>query len=130
MPAKASEETTSAVNPLFLIVLVVAAFWFANRGSGPAPDVKPEPDKPVPGPVEPQKPTEKQVWDNLARFVELNRLPLLDAHTHQIVKIADELKAMGYLSDVSRVEPWRTAKREDITETNRASIVSAIRGAP
>lgn len=128
---KASDAPAPAVNPLVLLILVVAAFWYFNRTSTPAP--APGPDKPIPGPVEPvapAKPTEKQVWDNLAKFVELDRLPTLDTHTHQLVKIADELKAMGYLSDVARVEPWRTAKREDITAANKAAILSKLRGSP
>jgi len=81
-------------------------------------------------PIDPVKPAEKQVWETLARYVELDRLPTLDTHTHQLVKIADELKAMGYLSDVSRVEPWRTAKREDITAANKAAILSTLKGSP
>ena len=118
-------------SPLLLFLIVGAVLWFANRGGdGPTP-VPPEP--PAPGPVEPidpVKPAEKQVWETLARYVELDRLPTLDTHTHQVVKIADELKAMGYLSDVSRVEPWRTAKREDITAANKSAIISTLKGSP
>lgn len=125
---KASEQSTS---PLLLILIVGAVLWFFNsRGDGPTP-VPPGP--PTPGPVEPidpVKPAEKQVWETLARYVELDRLPTLDTHTHQVVKIADELKAMGYLSDVSRVEPWRTAKREDITAANKSAIISTLKGSP
>ncbi len=128
---KASETPVPAVNPVMLLILIVAALWYFNRSSGPTP--APEPDKPVPGPVEPivpAKPTEKQVWESLAKFVELDRLPTLDTHTHQLVKIADELKAMGYLADVARVDAWRTAKREEITAANKAAIVAKLRGSP
>jgi hypothetical protein len=105
--------------------------WYFNRSSAPNP--APEPDKPIPGPVDPvtpAKPTEKQVWETLAKLVELDRLPTLDTHTHQLVKIADELKAMGYLTDVGRVDAWRTAKREDITTANKATVLSTLRGSP
>lgn len=128
---KVSETPVPAVNPVILLILIVAAFWYFNRSSGPTP--APKPDEPVPGPVEPivpAKPTERQVWETLAKFVELDRLPTLDTHTHQLVKIADELKAMGYLADVGRVDAWRTAKREEITAANKSAIVAKLRGSP
>lgn len=100
----------------------------SGRNDGPAPAPVPPPG-PV-EPIEPTKPTEKQVWESLAKYVELDRLPTLDTHTHQVVKIADELKAMGYLTDVGRVELWRTAKREDITAANKAAILSTLKGSP
>lgn len=126
-----ASETQPESNPLVLLVIVIAAMWYFNRSSAPNP--APEPDKPIPGPVDPvtpAKPTEKQVWETLAKLVELDRLPTLDTHTHQLVKIADELKAMGYLTDVGRVDAWRTAKREDITTANKATVLSTLRGSP
>lgn len=128
---KQSEVAAPTLNPIILIVVIVIAFLYFRSGNPPLP--APKPDDTVPGPVEPvvpAKPTEKQVWESLAKFVELDRLPTLDTHTHQLVKIADELKAMGYLSDVTRVDGWRAAKREDITAANRAAVVAKLKGSP
>jgi hypothetical protein len=129
---KASEAPAPTINPLILVVVIIIAFMYF-RGGQNAPLPAPKPDDTVPGPVEPvvpAKPTEKQVWESLAKFVELDRLPTLDTHTHQLVKIADELKAMGYLADVTRVDGWRTAKREDITAANKAAVIAKLKGSP
>lgn len=127
MPQQPENGPTS---PLVFFLIIGAVLWFmSNRDNWPTPaPVPPEPG-PV-EPIEPTKPTEKQVWESLAKYVELDRLPTLDSHTHQVVKIADELKAMGYLTDVARVEPWRAAKREDITAANKAAILSTLKGSP
>lgn len=128
---KVSEVTAPTINPLILVVVIVIAFMYFRGGQAPLP--APKPDDTVPGPLEPvvpAKPTEKQVWESLAKFVELDRLPTLDTHTHQVVKIADELKAMGYLSDVTRVDSWRAAKREGITAANKATIIAKLKGSP
>lgn len=91
-----------------------------NGPVGPLPDPA-EPDKPKP--VEPQKPAEQDVWKALAALVRSGRVP----HTDRVIAAAELLKSAGYLSDLSRLERWRSARTE-IDSANAGTLAAQVEG--
>ena len=78
--------------------------------------VLPEPD---PG----KKYPASEHWDSLANMVERGMI----RHTDEILWIADNLKTLGHVEDLGRVEKYR-AKRETLDESNRAFEANHLRG--
>lgn len=114
---------------LIAIALLIFAGWVIYASVGPQrlPDV-PDDTKPVPvNPVDPAKPTEAQVWSGFADYVATNPFGVLNSHTNHVLLVAEELKRVGLLKDISRLDGWRN-NRQEITDANRAQIVSVIRG--
>ena len=120
----ASEKQSGSLLP---VVLIIGAIWlFSQQGSAPKP-VQPDPIKPTPDLIS-VKPSADQTWEAFAVAVESKMLGgTMQQHTDHLLKIADTLKEAGTLTDVSRVDDWRT-KRIDITDANRAEIVKKLRG--
>ena len=76
--------------------------------------VLPEPGKKYPA---------SEHWDSLADMVERG----LIRHTDEILWIADNLKTLGHVEDLGRVEKYR-AKRETLDASNRAFEANHLRG--
>ena len=62
-------------------------------------------------------------WGSLAALVENG----LIRHTDEILWVADNLKALGHVSDLARVEKYR-GKRETLDTSNRAFEANHLRG--
>lgn len=65
--------------------------------------------------------SEAEVWKELALSIEKG----VHRDTDDVVFTAENLKTMGRLSDISRIEPLRK-KLVRIDETNRAEIAAGI----
>ena len=85
------------------------------------------PDKPdnTDGQVQPDDRTypASEHWDSLANLIENGMV----RHTDEILWIADRLKTLGHVEDLSRVDKYR-AKREILDESNRSFEANHIRG--
>lgn len=118
-------DQQQASQPWMLILIIVGIFMFRQSGGT---DPKPDPVDPVqPDPVV-VEPAESDYWASLAHCVETKAIGgELQQNTDHLLKIVDLLKESGKVSDTSRVEAWR-AKRVEITDANRAQIVSQLVG--
>ena len=116
--------------PVLLWILIAAGiFWWSQ--SGPATPVVPVPPNPddqhETDPQPAVSPAESEYWSALATCVERNSFGVLQQHTDHLLQIVDLLKQSGAIKDDARVTAWR-AKRVEITDANRAAIVSTLRG--
>lgn len=68
--------------------------------------------------------TEDQHWEALAVLVE--NLEVSD--TDEIVFVAQQLKRVGYLKDLARIEKFITGRCEAITDANKNHIANTLRG--
>ena len=116
--------------PVLLWILVAAGIWWWSQ-SGPAKPIVPVPPNPDdqhetdPQPV--VSLAESEYWTALAQCVEKSSFGTLQQHTDHLLQIVDLLKQSGAIKDDGRVALWR-AKRVEITDANRSSIVSQLRG--
>jgi len=115
-------------SPILLFILIaVGIFWWSQ--SGPATPVVPIPpdDQHEKDPQPVVSPSESEYWSALATCVEKSSFGTLQQHTDHLLQIVDILKQSGAIKEDGRVASWR-AKRVEITDTNRSSIVSQLRG--
>lgn len=115
-----------------MLALIGGSVFMAARGCQPGKPVDPVPPVP-PGPVEPvepvapKPPTEAEVWESLAVYIESGQLGILNSHTDHVILIVEELKSLGKLTDISRIDPWR-GHRAAIGTDNRTQIALILRG--
>jgi hypothetical protein len=79
--------------------------------------------KPDPGPLPAPKYEEADYWEALADLIEAGRF----TNTDQIVLVVASQKTMGNIKDDSRIGEYQ-AKRQDVTDGNKAFIANKIRG--
>ena len=114
-----------SVTPLILaLLLTLTGCSFLNSDGVTPPDntddqVQPEPQPEPDGKTYPAS----EHWDSLANLVERGMI----RHTDEILWIADNLKALGHIEDLGRVDKYR-AKRETLDESNRAYEANHLRG--
>jgi hypothetical protein len=111
-------------SPILLIIgLIILA---APHLGGIVPRPVPTPDEQ--GKVDPLPAiAESDYWLALATCVEKSTFGTLQQHTDHLLQIIDLLKKSGAITDDARVAEWR-AKRVEITDANRSSIASTLRG--
>lgn len=85
------------------------------------PEPDPQPVEPEPTPIEPSG--DAEYWNELAAIVEAGVV----TDTDTLLKMVDMLAASGDIDDVSRVDVYRP-RRVNITDANRAAVVSQLRG--
>lgn len=122
--------------PLARLLIVFSAFALLVGSSGcnllnaipDKPDqtdtdkdkLKPQPD---PGPLPAPKYEEADYWEALADLVEAGRF----TNTDQVVLVVASQKTLGNIKDDSRISEYQ-AKRQDVTDANKAFIANKIRG--
>ena len=123
-------QPSNSQPPVLLWILIAAGIWWWSQ-SGPATPVVPVPPNPDDQhEVDPQpvvNPAESEYWSAIAHCVEKSSFGVLQQHTDHLLQIVDLLKTSGAIKDDARVAAWRV-KRVEITDVNRSSIVSQLRG--
>jgi hypothetical protein len=111
-------------SPILLMigVVILAAPHFDGNLPGPAPHID-DNGKVKPIPVI----AESDYWLALATCVEKSTFGTLQQHTDHLLQIIDLLKKSGSITDDARVAEWRV-KRVEITDANRSSVASTLRG--
>lgn len=110
-----------SVTPLVLaLLLTLTGCSYLNNDGATRPDNTDEQVQPLP---DGQSYPASEHWDSLADLVERGMI----RHTDEILWIADNLKALGHVEDLGRVDKYR-AKRETLDESNRAYEANHLRG--
>jgi len=92
---------------------------------GPSDPVDPTDDTVNPEPGPDTKPyTADEHWDALAKLVSSGGI----RHTDEIIWVAERLKSLNYLTDITRVDKYRK-KMVTLDESNRDFTANALRGA-
>jgi len=108
------------VTPFILAAtMALTGCSFLNSDGVTPPDNNDEQVLPEPG----KKYPAAEHWNSLANMVERGMV----RHTDEILWIADNLKTLGHVEDLGRVEKYR-AKRETLDESNRAFEANHLRG--